>query len=295
MPDDAGQSGRKQTLMTNRNLRHAARAYQAAHGVNYTTALRAVTAARATAQQSSVDGRVPYGHPDYEAPTTTWETLRDLTNVLNRPDLRQQFTPAQVTAAEDAYNAIQQTLIRDAVDQIPGFLDDLASRLDPDTADLLNRSFIEVEAEIVLNDQFEDHWRVVESDDRYPEAVIHQIADGVVEWLRHGPQGPFSTAPSRNPAVGIEAARAILLALADATLDALDANEEINPGPNPTFHYWHARALHDEARALYLFARLHRYATDDIAYLLDRPALANLDPTTIPTGHNPLIDGPPTK
>lgn len=152
--------------MTNDNLKRAIRAYMADHGVNYTTARR-------TIMNASAEGDpVPYGHPDWTPPNTTWELLRDLADASN-----------SAADADEATRTITDALIHEQARHCKPFLADLINRLDPDTATLLDQPSVLTSMREALEEGFGAYWDEATDDDGYHAAATIDIAAGVFTYI----------------------------------------------------------------------------------------------------------------
>lgn len=174
--------------MTNKNRTSVIRAYMAAHGVNYTTAMRALDEQRRTGLQVVAESpeRAPYGHPDYEPADTAWEDLTYLAEDANR-------TGKWANWASEALGYRIDALIGEQERRIPDFLDTLTTRLTPATSALLDRAAIEAEARATLKEGFDEYWDTAAYDEGYPAHATIDIAAGVIAWL-----DPTTGSPTAN-------------------------------------------------------------------------------------------------
>lgn len=252
--------------MTNRNLKHAARAYMAKHGVNYTTALRAVlagdTAPATAAPPSAQQERAPYGHPDYEMPDSMWETLRDLSDAANAVNTTR--SARRELFAYDGYLHMRDVLTNEQAKRIPAFLDDLTNRLNPTLSTLLDRAAIDRHARDTLRECFDDYWDDTTTDDGYPAAATLDIAAGVIGWLMASAVRPDRDSHSVTYLNGHQT-RAMLHALTETTLDTLDTVNTTHVG----YRYDTTRAIVDpDERTVALFTTIGGYPREDITLLL---------------------------
>lgn len=201
--------------MTNKNRTLAIRTYMAAHGVNYTTAMRALDEQRRSGVEVVADApaRAPYGHPDYEPADTTWEDLTYLTEDANG-------TGKWANWASEALGYRIDALIGEQERRIPAFLDTLTARLAPAEAARLDRPAIATAARETLKEGFDGYWDTAAYDDGYPAHATIDIAAGVIAWL-----DPTTGSPTANKDLHQKVTR--LAASLSQTLDREPTVEEL--------------------------------------------------------------------
>lgn len=184
--------------MTNANRKRAARAYMKAHGVNYTTALRAVISGDA----APVEQHVPYGHPDWEPPGTTTELFRELHDVMNSLRASEKW---QLRAHSD-YAAHKDYLVGDQSHKIDPMIAIVRNNVHADMDlydvpdEILDYDTLRSAARTMLTDGFDHYWNEATSDDGYPAAATIDIAAGMLLALAipfGDPQSPWLQ-PTRN-------------------------------------------------------------------------------------------------